>query len=38
MHISILMKSLLPLHTCLTDEMVEYVLENYTTIVKEYLK
>jgi dTDP-4-amino-4,6-dideoxygalactose transaminase len=28
----------LPLHTCLTDEMVEYVLENYTTIVKEYLK
>lgn len=28
----------LPLHTCLTDEMVEYVIENYSTIVKELLK
>lgn len=28
----------LPLHTCLTDEQVEYVIRNYTEIVKEYLK
>lgn len=28
----------LPLHTCLTDEEVEYVIENYSEIVKEYLK
>lgn len=28
----------LPLHTCLTDEDVEYIIENYTRIVKEYLK
>ncbi len=28
----------LPLHTCLTDEMVEYVIENYIRIVKEYVK
>lgn len=27
----------LPLHTCLTDEEVEYVIENYTRIVKEYV-
>lgn len=27
----------LPLHTCLTDEMVEYVINNYSDIVKEYL-
>lgn len=27
----------LPLHTCLTDEMVDYVIEKYTDIVKEYL-
>lgn len=27
----------LPLHTCLTDEMVDYVIENYTDIVKRYL-
>lgn len=27
----------LPLHTCLTDEQVEYVIENYTEILKEYL-
>lgn len=27
----------LPLHTCLKDEEVEYVIENYTRIVKEYL-
>ena len=27
----------LPLHTCLTDEDVEYVIENYTEILKEYL-
>ena len=28
----------LPLHTCLTDEMVEYVIENYAAILKELLK
>ena len=28
----------LPLHTCLTDEQVEYVIENYTEVLKEYLK
>lgn len=27
----------LPLHTCLTDEMAEYVIDCYTDIVKEYL-
>lgn len=27
----------LPLHTCLTDEEVEYVIENYTEILKEYI-
>ena len=27
----------LPLHTCLTDKDVEYVIENYTRIVKEYV-
>lgn len=27
----------LPLHTNLTDEQVEYIIENYTAIVKEYL-
>ena len=27
----------LPLHTCLTDEEVEYVIKNFTEIVKEYL-
>ncbi|MBQ3085966.1 MAG: DegT/DnrJ/EryC1/StrS family aminotransferase [Clostridia bacterium] len=27
----------LPLHTCLTDEDVEYVIENYAEIVKEYI-
>ncbi len=27
----------LPLHTCLTDEMVDYVIENYIDIVKRYL-
>lgn len=27
----------LPLHTCLTDEDVEYVIENYMRIVKEYV-
>lgn len=27
----------LPLHTCLTEEQVDYILENYTRIVKEYL-
>lgn len=27
----------LPLHTCLTDEDVEYVMEQYTDIVKEYI-
>ena len=28
----------LPLHTCLTDEQVEYVIENYTKVLKDYLK
>lgn len=28
----------LPLHTCLTDEEVEYVIEKYRTIVSEYVK
>ncbi len=28
----------LPLHTCLTDEDVAYILEHYTRIVKDYLK
>ena len=27
----------LPLHTCLTDEDIEYVIENYIRIVKEYV-
>ena len=27
----------LPLHTCLTDEDVEYVIQNYTEVLKEYL-
>ena len=27
----------LPLHTCLTDDKVEYVIENYTAILKEYI-
>lgn len=27
----------LPLHTCLTDEDIEYVIENYTRIIKEYV-
>ena len=27
----------LPLHTCLTDECVDYILENYKEIVKEYI-
>lgn len=28
----------LPLHTCLTDEQIAYVIENYTDILREYLK
>ncbi|MBQ8532442.1 MAG: DegT/DnrJ/EryC1/StrS family aminotransferase [Clostridia bacterium] len=28
----------LPLHTCLTDEEVDYIIENYKAIVGEYLK
>ena len=28
----------LPLHTCMTDEMVDYVIENYLRIVEEYVK
>ena len=28
----------LPLHTCLTDEQVAYVIENYTEVLREYLK
>ncbi len=27
----------LPLHTCLTDEQVEYVIENYVEVIKEYI-
>ena len=27
----------LPLHTCLTDEDVEYVIENYVEVLKEYI-
>lgn len=27
----------LPLHTCLTDEDIEYVIENYSRIIKEYV-
>ena len=27
----------LPLHTCLKDEEIEYVIENYTKILKEYI-
>lgn len=27
----------LPLHTCLKDEEIEYIIENYTRIVKEYI-
>lgn len=27
----------LPLHTCLTDEMVEYVIDSYISIVREYI-
>lgn len=28
----------LPLHTCLTDEQVEYVIDCYTDVLKEYLR
>ncbi len=28
----------LPLHTCLTDEQIAYVIENYSEIIKEYSK
>ena len=28
----------LPLHTCLTDEMVEYVIENYKKTVEDYIR
>ena len=28
----------LPLHTCLTDEQVAYVIDNYTEILREYLR
>lgn len=27
----------LPLHTCLTDEDVKYVIEQYTGVLKEYI-
>ena len=27
----------LPLHTCLTDEQVEYIIANYTEVVKQYI-
>ena len=26
----------LPLHTCLTDEQIDYIIENFKEIVKEY--
>ncbi|MCQ2385903.1 MAG: capsular biosynthesis protein, partial [Clostridia bacterium] len=28
----------LPLHTCLTDGMVQYVIDNFSEIVKGYIK
>ena len=28
----------LPLHTCLTDEQVDYIIDTYTAILKEYIK
>lgn len=28
----------LPLHTCLTDEQIEYVIEQYVEVLKEYIK
>lgn len=28
----------LPLHTCLTDEQVDYVIANYTEVLREYIK
>ena len=28
----------LPLHTCLSDEQVEYVIENYREVLGEYIK
>ena len=27
----------LPLHTCLTDEQVDYVIDRYTSVLKEYI-
>ena len=27
----------LPLHTCLTDDQVDYVIKNFTAIVREYI-
>ena len=27
----------LPLHTCLTDEMIDYIIENFSKIVREYI-
>jgi len=27
----------LPLHTCLTDDQIDYIIENYTAILKEYI-
>lgn len=27
----------LPLHTCLTDEMVDFVIHNYSSVIKEYV-
>ena len=27
----------LPLHTCLTDEEVEYIIDKYTNILREYI-
>ena len=27
----------LPLHTCLTDEQVQYVIDNFVDILREYL-
>jgi len=28
----------LPLHTCLSDDDIEYIIDNYASVVKEYLK
>ena len=37
MHITILPMRLLYRYTCLTDEDVKYVIEQYTGVLKEYI-